>query len=287
MADEPLTLMAVLAHPDDEVWTAATMAKYADEGIRTVLVTATLGEEGEIRDPDLDPGAAQQRLGEIRRIELQRSAEIIGISALHVLGFRDSGMAGTPANNDPRNFHNADPVDALGRLVRIIREERPQVIVTDNERGTYGHPDHLATHRTTVAAFDAAADPEQFSGNGLEPWQPQKLYYNAFGRSDFLRLRDFLRERGISWGSDEELEGILEISVPDEQITTCIDVIPYRSRLRDAMRVHRTQVAADDPWLNLPDDVAVELQPTDKFTRSRSLVDAPLPEDDLFAGLRQ
>jgi mycothiol conjugate amidase Mca len=287
MADEPLTLMAVLAHPDDEVWTAATMAKYADEGIRTVLVTATLGEEGEIRDPDLDPGAAQQRLGEIRRIELQRSAEIIGISALHVLGFRDSGMAGTPANNDPRNFHNADPVDALGRLVRIIREERPQVIVTDNERGTYGHPDHLATHRTTVAAFDAAGDPAQFSGNGLEPWQPQKLYYNAFGRSDFLRLRDFLRERGISWGSDEELEGILEISVPDEQITTCIDVIPYRSRLRDAMRVHRTQVAADDPWLNLPDDVAVELQPTDKFTRSRSLVDAPLPEDDLFAGLRQ
>src|SRR5947209_10964781 len=120
--DEPLTLMAVLAHPDDEVWLGASLAKYADEGVRTVLVTATLGEEGEIRDPDLDPEEARARLGEIREAELRRSGQILGISQLYILGYRDSGMAGTPANQDPRNFHNAALQDAVGRLVRIIRQ---------------------------------------------------------------------------------------------------------------------------------------------------------------------
>src|SRR5438045_3975706 len=116
MTENQRTLLAVFAHPDDEVWVGATMAKYADLGVRTVMVTSTLGEEGEIRDPDLDPDEARERLGEIREAELRRSAEILNIGEIHVLGFRDSGMAGTPANEDPRNFHNADPEEAVGRL---------------------------------------------------------------------------------------------------------------------------------------------------------------------------
>jgi mycothiol conjugate amidase Mca len=288
MTDEPLTLMAVFAHPDDEVWTAATLAKYAAQGVRTVLVIATLGEEGEIRDPDLDPEEARARLGEIRRAELQRSADILGVSQLYILGYRDSGMAGTPANQDPRNFHTADLADALRRLLPIIRRERPQVIITDNERGTYGHPDHLATHRTTLAAFEAAGHPGQFPDIGPEPWQPQKLYYTAFARSDFVRMREVLREQGISWGEEEEeSEEWLDFTVPDELITTRIDSFAYRARVRDAMRAHRTQIAPDDPWLNLPEELAARLEVTDTFTRARSLVDAPLPEDDLFAGLRR
>lgn len=286
MADERLTLMAVFAHPDDEVWMGATLAKYSNQGVRTVLVTATLGEEGMIRDPDLDPETARERLGEIRETELQRSAEIIGISKVHLLGYRDSGMAGTPANQDPRNFHNADPEEAVGRLVRIIRQERPHVIVTDNERGTYGHPDHIAAHRTTVAAFDAAGDPAQFQNADLDPWQPQKLYYTAFARSDFLRMGELLRERGTSWGDDEDAERMLKITVPDEAVTTRVDVVPYGARVREAMRAHRTQIAADDPWFSLPEDVAAEFLRTNSFTRVRSQVDAPRPEDDLFAGLR-
>jgi mycothiol conjugate amidase Mca len=285
MADEPLTLMAVFAHPDDEVWMGATMAKYADQGARTVLVTATLGEEGEIKDPDLDPADVKEKLGEIREAELRRSAEILGISQLYILGFRDSGMAGTPANDDPRNFHNADPREATGRLVRMIRQERPQVLVTDNERGTYGHPDHLAAHRTTLAAFDAAGDPTQFPDDGLEPWQPQKLYYAAFARSDFLRMRDIMRERGISWGSEDESEEWLDFTVPDELVTTRIDVRTYRERVREAMRAHRTQIAPDDPFFSLPDDLGAAIFGADTFTRARSLVDAPLPEDDLFSGI--
>lgn len=284
-----LTLMAVLAHPDDEVWMGATMAKYAEEGVRTVLVTATLGEEGEIRDPDLDPEEAKPRLAQIRERELQRSVEILGISQLYVLGYRDSGMAGTPANDDPRNFHNADPQEAVARLVRIIRQERPQVIITDDERGSYGHPDHLAANRTTLAAFQAAGDPSAFPDDGLEPWQPQKLYYTAFARSDFLRMAELAREHGISWGDEdqsEQSEEWLDFTVPDDVITTRIQVRPYRSLTRDAMRAHRTQIAPDDPWLNFPDELAGELMGANTYVRARSLADAPLPEEDLFAGLR-
>lgn len=286
MAKQNLTLMTVFAHPDDEVWTAATVAKYSDEGVHTVLVTCTRGEEGEIHDPDLDPEEARSRLGEIRESELRRSVQIIGISQLYLLGYRDSGMAGTPANEDSRNFQNADAAEAAGRLVGIIRRERPQVIITDNERGTYGHPDHLAAHQTTVAAFDAAGDPERFPDAGLA-WQPQKLYYTAFARSDFLRMREVMREHGSSWGGDEESDQEFDFTVSDDAITTRIDVLPYRSRTRDAMRAHRTQISADDPWLNFPEDLMAELQWRDTFIRARSLVEAALPETDLFAGLRE
>lgn len=284
---DPLTLMAVLAHPDDEVWLGATMAKYSGDGVRTVLVVATLGEEGEIRDPDLDPDEARGRLGQIRAAELRRSAEILRIDQVHVLGYRDSGMAGTPANDDPRNFHNADPREATARLVHLIRQERPQVIITDNERGTYGHPDHLAAHRTTQAAFDAAADEAAFPvEDGLGPWQPLKLYYTAFARSEFLRLAELSREHGISWGEEEASEEALDFTVPDEVITTRIDVSAYRSLTRDAMRAHRTQIAPDDPWLNFPEELARDLMRSDTFVLARSLVSSSLPEDDLFAGVR-
>jgi LmbE family N-acetylglucosaminyl deacetylase len=255
--------------------------------VRTVLVTATLGEEGLIRDPDLDQDEARPRLGEIRDQELRRSAEILKISQLYILGYRDSGMAGTPENDDPRNFHNADPQEALARLVRIVRRERPQVIVTDNERGTYGHPDHLAAHRTALAAFDAAADAERFPEDGLAPWQPLKLYYTAAARSDFERMGELAREYGISWGDEEESDEWLDFTVPDEVITTRVDSSPYRKLVRDAMRVHRTQIAPDDPWLNLPEELDRQLEQSDAFVRARSLVDASLPEDDLFAGIRE
>jgi mycothiol conjugate amidase Mca len=286
VTDAPVTLMAVLAHPDDEVWMGATLAKYADQGVRTILVTATHGEEGEIRDPDLDPDEARDRLSEIREGELRRSAQVLGLSELYFLDYRDSGMAGTPANDDPRNFHNADLEEAVCRLVHIIRRERPQVIICDNERGTYGHPDHLAAHRTTVAAFDAAGDPQRCRESNLQPWQPKKLYYSAFARSDFIRMGELLRERGVSWGNEEDAEQMLEITVPDELISTRVDVGGYQSRVREAMLAHRTQIAPDDPWVNMPEELAAEMQPTNAFTRVRSLVDTPVPEDDLFAGLR-
>src|SRR5947209_13744784 len=126
MTDRPLTFMAVHAHPDDEaITTGGVFAKYSDEGLKTVLVCATRGEEGEIHDPDLDPEKARERLGSIREAELQRACEILGVQELHFLDYRDSGMVDTPANENLANFHNASPEEAVGRLVRIMRQTQP------------------------------------------------------------------------------------------------------------------------------------------------------------------
>jgi mycothiol conjugate amidase Mca len=287
MKDETLTLMAVHAHPDDEVFgTGGVLAKAAAEGIHTVLVTATRGEAGEIHDPDLNPDEARDRLGSIREDELRRAAAILGIGELHFLGYRDSGMAGSPENGDPRNFRNADPEEATGRLVRIIRQVRPQVIVTYDERGGYGHPDHIAAHRAAVAAFDAAGDPHRFSDQNLPAWQPQKLYYTAFSRSTFVRFGNLFRERGLPPPFEDPDFDVAAITVPDEVITTRVDVREYMRQRRGAMLAHRTQIPADHPLLTLPEDLAQEAWSTETFIRARSLVPTPESEDDLFAGLR-
>lgn len=282
----PLTLLAVHAHPDDEVFGGGALARAADEGVRVVLVTATSGEEGEIRDPGLDPEDARARLGAIREAELRAAAALLGITEVHLLGYRDSGMAGTPANEDPNNFHNADPEAVTARLVRLIRQTHPQVIVTYDERGNYGHPDHIAAHRAAVAAFDASGDPARFPTSGLSPWQPQKLYYTAFPRGDLLRFREIARERGMPTDEEESEDDLEAYTVPDEKITTRVDVRPWVGRKVAAMRAHRTQIPEDSFMLNMPDDLLELVWGTESFVRARSLVDAPEHEDDLFAGLR-
>src|SRR5215210_5444186 len=170
--------MAVHAHPDDEVvFTGGTLALYHDRGVKTGLVTATNGEEGEIHDPGLDPDEARPRLGEIRRAELQRAVELLGIDHLELLNYRDSGMAGTDANGRPENFHNADKEDATCRLVALIRRYKPHILITYDENGAYGHPDHIACNAITRAAFEKSGDKAYHPELG-EPWQPLKLYYS-------------------------------------------------------------------------------------------------------------
>jgi mycothiol conjugate amidase Mca len=287
MTDDTLTLMAVHAHPDDEVFmTGGVIAKAAAEGIRTVLVTATRGEEGEIHDPDLDPAEAHHRLGAIRETELRRAAGILGVEELHFLGYRDSGMAGTPENDNPHNFHHADPEEATRRVVRLIRKTRPDVIVTYDERGGYGHPDHIAVHRATVAAFDAAGDPDRFPEFELAPWQPRKLYYGAFPRSTFERMQELFREANPEGSAGPPDEDFSNFTVPDEQITTWVDVHPYLLQKQAALRAHRTQIAEDSPFLTMSAEIAQELAATESFIRVRSSVPTPDREDDLFAGLR-
>jgi mycothiol conjugate amidase Mca len=287
MTDHTLTLMAVHAHPDDEVFlTGGVIAKAAAEGIHTVLVTATRGEEGEIHDPDLDPEEARHRLGAIREAELRRAVSILGVDELHFLGYRDSGMAGTPENENPHNFHHADIEEATGRVVRLIRQTRPDVVVTYDERGGYGHPDHIATHRAAVAAFDAAADPERFPDPGLAPWQPRKLYYGAFARSTFDRMQRLFREANPEGQVELPEEDFSTFTVPDEAITTSVDVHPYLLQKQAALRAHRTQIAQDNPFLTMTDETAQELVAFEAFILVRSLVPVPEREDDLFAGLR-
>src|SRR5262245_37318155 len=193
---ESLTIMIVHAHPDDEaIGTGGVLARYSAEGVRTVLVTATLGEEGEIVVPELNTPEVKAKLAEVRREELNQAVAILGVSNLEILGYRDSGMARSEAKSHPDCFKLAAPDEAPGRLVRLVRASQPQVLVSYNEFGGYGHPDHIACHKATVAAFDAAGDPARYPDAGL-PWAPQKLYYTNSPRRQFQRAWEEMQARG-------------------------------------------------------------------------------------------
>jgi len=287
--DDALRLLTVHAHPDDEASKgAATVHQYAREGVRCVLVCATGGEEGEILNPAMDRAEVRERLHEVRMEELQRSAGIIGYHEVVMLGYRDSGMAGSEANTRPGAFAAVELREAVGRLVEIIRRERPQVIVTyaDDQEG-YPHPDHLRVHDISVVAFEVAGDAGAYPEAG-PPWRPSKLYYSAWAKARLLALHEKFLELGLdSPFSDEWLArpGL------DERITTRIEVRPEDDVRDAALLAHATQVDPASPfWFGLPPE-AGNTYPYDDYILARSLVDAPVdgpvPEDDLFAGLRQ
>jgi N-acetyl-1-D-myo-inositol-2-amino-2-deoxy-alpha-D-glucopyranoside deacetylase len=286
-------LLVVHAHPDDEtIGTGATMAKYAAEGAHVTLVTCTLGEEGEVLVPELEHLAAQKddRLGEHRIGELDTAMRALGIEDHRFLGgpgrWRDSGMMGEPTNDRPDCFWQADPDEAVGELVAVMREVRPQVVITYNEFGGYGHPDHIQAHRVAVAAFDAAADPGRYVDKG-DPWQPAKLYYMALPAS-FLRMGfDALKEMGeeapFGVTSPEELN----FGDPDESVTTRIDARDYLEAKVAAMRAHATQIQVDGPFFALSNNIGQRAFGYEHFRLIRGGL-PPAPgelEDDLFAGI--
>lgn len=286
MSERPLTLLAVFAHPDDEAFSlGGSYAKAAAAGIHTVLICATRGDVGEIHDPDLDPLEAQERLATIREGELRRACAILGIAELHFLGYRDSGMVGTPENADPRNFHNAGLEEATERVTRLLRQCRPHVVVTSNERGDYGHPDHIAANRATMAAIAAAADPARFPEQELPAWEVKKVYYTVISRSALQRMGEELKKRGIALPFGGEERDPTDFTTPDEQITTHIDVREFLVQKREALRAHRTQIGADHFVLTIPDDLLQATFGTETFARVKSLVRTPEAEDSLFAGL--
>ncbi len=279
-----LALMIVHAHPDDEVFSGgATLARYADEGVHTILVTCTNGECGEVLDPDLDPERDKPRLGEIRLGELRRAVEAFGIETSELLGYRDSGMWGWPENGHPDCFNQANLNEAIGRMVRIIRRHRPEVIATYGEDGGYEHPDHLMTHLVTTGAFQAAADPTKYPEAG-EVWAPQKLYALAWSRSEMHRLWWALKERGIKWPWGPE-DRPPDWGSPDEILTARIDVTGYGDRVRRAREAHRSQLKPDGFWNTIPEDLQRLRGRAEYYIRLRSRVPAPEREDDLFAGI--
>jgi mycothiol S-conjugate amidase len=287
--DERLCLLTVHAHPDDEASKgAASVARYHDEGVRCVLVCCTGGEAGEILNPAVDTPEIRERLPEIRMEELERAADIIGYHEVVMLGYRDSGMPGSEANSRPGAFAAADLNEAVGRLVEVIRRERPQVIVTypDDQEG-YPHPDHLRVYDISIVAFDAAADPAAYPEAG-PPWQPSKLYYSAWAKARLVAMHEKFLELGLESPFTEEW---LARPGLDERITTRIEV-DLEDDIRDAaLLAHATQVDPASPfWFGLPPE-AGNAYPYDDYILARSLVDAPVtgtePEDDLFAGLRE
>jgi N-acetyl-1-D-myo-inositol-2-amino-2-deoxy-alpha-D-glucopyranoside deacetylase len=285
-------LLLVHAHPDDEtIQTGATMAKYAAGGAHVTLVTCTLGEEGEVLVPDLVHLAAdkEDRLGEHRIGELDEAMRALGVDDHRFLGgpgrWRDSGMMGTASNDRADCFWRADLDTAVGELVRIVREVRPQVVVTYNEIGGYGHPDHIQAHRVAVAAFEAAADPGRYAGTG-DPWQPAKLYYTAIPKS-FLRMGwELMREAGdeLPFGVADPDE--LPFGDPDEVITTQVDARDHLEQKTAALKAHQTQIEVDGPFFALSNNVGQRAFGIEHYRLVRGTPPSPgALEDDLFAGV--
>jgi mycothiol S-conjugate amidase len=290
-----LRVLSVHAHPDDEASKgAATMARYAAEGVRTVLVTCTGGEAGDILNPEADTEDVRSDLAAVRRRELDEAVRIIGYDALYLLGYRDSGMADTEPNAHPENFANADLDEAVGRLVAIVREERPQVIVGYARDRVYAHPDHVRVHEITVLAFERAGDPDWYPEAG-PPWQPAKLYYTSgFTKERIQSMHDWFVEQGEESPFTKWMERIdadaADDTVDADVTTTRIDVRDFLDVGRAALLAHRTQVAPDSFFFRVPLEVAQERHPWEEYALARALVDTGRVdgeyETDLFAGIR-
>ena len=283
MAD--LCLLTVHAHPDDEASKGApTVARYHDEGVRTVLVTCTGGEAGDILNPAMDRPEVRERIDEVRRDELARAAEIIGYDEVVLLGYRDSGMPDSEENEHPDNFANAPLEEAVGKLVEVIRRERADVIITygDDQRG-YPHPDHLRVHDISIPAFEAAGDPDQYPDLG-DPFEPQKLYYVVWSRARIKSTHDKFLELGLESPFGEDW---FTRPSQDDQITTSVDIGDWYDVRLDALLAHETQVDPTSPfWFGLPRDISRSVHPFDDYVLAKSRVDTELPESDLFAGVR-
>jgi N-acetyl-1-D-myo-inositol-2-amino-2-deoxy-alpha-D-glucopyranoside deacetylase len=254
-------LLLVHAHPDDEtIGTGATMAKYAGAGAHVTLVTCTLGEEGEILVPELEHLAADRDggLGEHRIGELTNAMAVLGVTDHRWLGgagrWRDSGMMGTSPNDNPASFWQADFDEAVGELVRVVREVRPQVMVSYDANGGYGHPDHVQAHRVAVAAFEAAGEASRFPDAGA-PWTPLKFYETAIPVSLLRQAFEALRELGDDAPFGVTSPEDLPFGVPDEQITTVIDARDFLDAKVAAMRAYPTQIAVDGHFFALSNDV--------------------------------
>ena len=252
---QAVTLLAVRPHPDDESSsTGGMLAYYSARNVRTGVVICTGGEEGEIRDPDLDPVADKPRLRELRAREVKNACEILGVAELRMLGFRDSGMADTSANQHPEAFVNVDRSEAACRLVRVIRELRPRVIVTEPPGGMYPHPDHIMCHEITMDAFEAAGDPEVFPEAG-PPWQPDKLYGGAQvddGAWEELMPRFVSAGYNMDWMKKQDNHSR---GPGPETATVALEVGPYSEEQRRALLAHRTQILSDSFFVSLPPEL--------------------------------
>jgi len=282
--DEPLCLMAVHAHPDDEASKGpATVARYHAAGVRCVLVCCTGGEAGEILNPAMDRPEVWERLAEVRAEELARSASAIGYDEVVMLGYRDSGMPDSEANHDSRCFARAELSEAVGRLVAVIRRERPQVLITygDDQQG-YPHPDHLRVHDISAAAFEAAGDADFHPESGA-PWEIPKLYYVGWSRARMEAMHAKYGELGLE--SPYDASWFARPSV-DDRLTTKVEVGDFDEVRREALLAHATQIDPESRfWFGLPPEASRQAYPYDDYILARSRVETALPEDDLFAGV--
>jgi len=288
---DPLRLMAVHAHPDDESSKgAATIARYVREGVEVLVCTLTGGERGDVLNPAMDRPEVRANLPRLRQQEMARAREILGVDQ-RFMGFVDSGLPeGDPPPPLPPGCFALTPLEqAASPLVQAVREFRPHVMLAYDESGGYPHPDHVMAHKVAVEAFEAAADPDRHLSAG-EPWQPLKLYYFAsFHRGKYLALHEEMLRRGLQspygamfeqWDASPRPRTGLEITTR----VPCGDFFEVRD---EALLAHATQIDPESFWFACPVDVQRSVWPTEDYHLARSLVDTELPEDDLFAGVRE
>ena len=290
-------ILTIHAHPDDEASKGApTLAKYRAEGVHTVLVCCTGGEEGDLqnallREPGqpfhaLTPEQEKLKMAELRPIELAESAAIIGFEEVVMLGYRDSGMLDAEANANPDSFHMAPIDEAVGRLVAIIRRTRPQVIITySDDHSGYPHPDHVKVHDISIVAFERAGDPAWYPDLG-DPFQPAKMYYTLWSKARLIAIHEaMLRLRGKSPYDERWFNRVGQ----DERVTTRLEVGEYLWARSGALRAHATQVDPNESfWFGLSDDELGEVYPYEDWVLAHShvgFVPDGQTEDDLFVGI--
>ena len=286
---EPLRLLCVHPHPDDEsIACGGVLARAADEGDTPAVVTCTGGEAGE-NLAGIDLG--DEDLASHRRRELADALRELGVDRHVWLGYLDSGMQGTEGNHHPEAFAAADREEAARRLAAIIRDLRPHVVVSDDATGSYGHPDHVQAHRVTVRAVEVAADPD-IDLDGRSAWQVAKRYVHTLAQERLLQVHSALLDAGLaSPFGDQPVTSAEDLSfgAPRDQITTTVDVRPYLDRKQAALRAHRSQIGEDSFFLNTPDGFTEAFFGAEEFVlEAGERADDPTlgQENDLFAGLR-
>jgi len=257
-----------------------------DEGVDVLVVSCTGGERGDVLNPKLqhDPDLLRD-MAEVRRREMAAAAAALGVRH-EWLGFVDSGLPeGDPLPPLPEGCFALQPLEtAAAPLVRLVRDFRPHVMTTYNEEGGYPHPDHIMTHKVSVEAFDAAGDPDRYLGSG-DPWQPLKLYYDVgFSRPRMVAMHEALLEMGVESPFKEWLERWKDR--PDRQVTTRIVCGDWFDRRDKALLAHATQIDPDGWFFSIPREIQARVWPTEDYELARTLVSSEIPEDDLFAGIR-
>lgn len=269
--------MAVHAHPDDEASsTGGILARYADEGVRTVVVTCTNGELGDLPGgikPDAD-GHDEEQVVKIRLDELERACSILSVTHLELLGYRDSGMADWEHRGHPDAFCNVDFEEAADKLTKLVEHYRPDVMISYNEESGYNHPDHIQASRITMAVAQRT---------GI----PKKVYFTAMRANRFARIREILEEEGVELPPRPEPseEWVQKMQAQEARITTAVDIVGYIDRKLEALRTHASQM--QDSWFSrLPERAVHEVFAQESFIRALDTTRTPVPEDDLFAGIR-
>ena len=276
-----LRVLAAFGHPDDEGFSCGgTLAMLADLGASITMVCATNGDVGEISDPSL---ATPETLATVRREEMRQAAMVTGALDVRFLGYRDSGMAGTDDNDHPDSLYQAPPDQVVAILVSIIREVRPDMIITHDPTGGYGHPDHVTTYTHVTQAFAMAGDIAAHSprpGSGSQPWTPQLLYYACFPRSVMRRIWQEMRDAGVT-PPFASLE-VESLGSPDEEVTTEVNVGAYVDTKLASLACHRTQMDPNGPFSQLPEDMMREIMSTEYFTLA---ITQGVESEDLLANL--